>query len=186
MLYTGKGDDGKTKFFCCDQRLTKSSLVSEALGAVDEINSFLGWCKVKVDQESKLKNLGEEEIKKILEETQNGLFSVQAELAGASKFVSTELVEKMEKEISLVEKEIPAIESFIMAGGSELSAMFDYGRTIARRAERTVVKVKDQGEQEIQVETLAFLNRLSSLLYALARLVNFRLGVKESSPKYEK
>lgn len=186
MLYTGKGDDGKTKFFCCDQRLTKSSLVAEALGAVDEINSFLGWCKVKVGQEAKLKNLGEEEIKEIIEEIQNGLFSVQAELASASKFVSTELVEKMEKEISLVEKEIPAVKSFVMAGGSELSAMFDYGRTIARRAERMVVRVNDQKELVLRPETLAFMNRLSSLLYALARLANSRLGVQEISPKYEK
>ena len=183
MLYTGKGDDGKTKVFNCDQRLSKGSLVAETLGLVDEINSFLGWCKVKTKSEKKFGQVAGESLADLLAKVQNGLFSVQAELAGADKRVSAEQVERMEEIIAAVEKEIPPVKSFIVPGGCELSAMFDFGRTIARRTERMVVRAKEQ--MPIQSETLAFMNRLSSLLYALARLANHRAGISEEGPRYD-
>ena len=70
-----------------------------------------------------------------------------------------------------------------MPGGCELSAMFDFGRTIVRRTERMVVRAKER--IPIQPESLAFMNRLSSLLYALARLSNHRVGAGEEKPNYE-
>ena len=73
MLYTRKGDSGTTKTFGCDQRISKSSIIAEALGSLDEINSFLGLCKVKSDDEQK----------KIIHNIQKNLFIVQAELAGS-------------------------------------------------------------------------------------------------------
>ncbi|MFA5736631.1 MAG: cob(I)yrinic acid a,c-diamide adenosyltransferase [Candidatus Paceibacterota bacterium] len=180
MIYTGEGDDGKTKIFNCDQRLSKSSLIAEVLGSLDETNSFLGWCKTKTDNFGQI--VGENAID-LLARTQNGLFLVQAELAGADKKVSAEQVQRMEEIIAAIEKEIPPIKSFIVSGGCELSAMFDFGRTIARRAERMVVLAEEQ--MAIQPETLAFMNRLSSFLYALARLANYRFGIKDEKPKYD-
>ena len=82
-LYTGKGDDGTTKTFGCDQRISKSSAIAEALGALDEINSFLGLVKVK-SSGSGFK-LGENSFESLVHRLQENLFTVQAELAGADK-----------------------------------------------------------------------------------------------------
>lgn len=185
MLYTGKGDDGTTKIFGCDQRLSKSSLVTEALGSVDEINSLLGVCKAKACPRCFKIEVEDLDIEQIVEEMQNGLFSVQAELAGADKRVSSEEVTRMENWINLIEKELSTIDSFLVAGGNELAAMFDFARAIARRAERSVIKANDSGDVELKKNTLAFINRLSSLLYALARFVNYRAGIEEKSPEYQ-
>ncbi len=182
MFQTGKGDDGKTRVFGCEQRLSKGSLVTETLGSLDEINSFLGWCKARVVKENEFGQISGENLSDLLVKVQNGLFSVQAELAGADKRVSAEQVAKMEEVIAAVEKEIPPIKSFVVPGGCELSAMFDFGRTIARRTERMVVRAKER--ISIQPESLAFMNRLSSLLYALARLANYRAEVPEEEPRY--
>lgn len=174
MLYTGKGDNGKTSLYHCDQRLSKSSLVAEALGSLDEINSFLGWCKVKA--------MGQ--VLSQLSKTQDNLFSIQAEVAGAEKFVTRGDVEELESWIADIEKNLPEIKSFIVSGGSELSAMFDFARTIARRTERKVVAVAESKDVELKEETLAYLNRLSSFLYALARQANNEAGVEEKKPQY--
>lgn len=177
MAYTGKGDKGQTKLYHCDQRLSKSSKVAEALGTLDEINSLLGWCKTKA--------FFDKNISAVIEETQNCLFSVQAELAGAPKKLSRGALTKAETFIKNIDKELPPIKSFIVPGGTELSAMLDVARTVARRAERQTVSVFESGEVKLQASTLAYLNRLSSLLYALARLVNHRAGVGEKKPEYK-
>lgn len=174
MLYTGKGDKGKTTLYHCDQSLSKSSLVAEALGSLDEVNSFLGWCKVKA--------FGK--VSSQLTRTQDNLFSVQAEVAGAQKFVTESDVSELEAWIAEIEKGLPEIKTFIVSGGSELSAMFDFARTIARRTERKVIAVSEAQEIALKSETLAYLNRLSSFLYALARQANKEAGVGEEGPKY--
>jgi len=177
MLYTGKGDKGQTKLYHCDQKISKSSLVAEALGALDEINSLLGWCKTKAERGAT--------VASILEETQNNLFSAQAELAGAPKKLSSVAVKKVEALIKKIDKELPPVKNFIIPGGTELSAMLDVARTVARRAERQVVAVAETGDVKLSSSTLAFLNRLSSLLYALARLANHRAGIAERKPSYK-
>lgn len=188
MLYTGKGDKGQTKLYHCDQSLSKSSPVAEALGALDEINSLLGWCKIKAERGEtlslpKVSPRGATMIS-ILEEAQNNLFSIQAELAGAPKKLSRTAVTKIETLIEVIDRELPPIKSFVISGGTELSTMLDVARTVARRAERRVVAVAQTGEVKMSVNTLAFLNRLSSLLYALARLANHRAGVGDKKPSY--
>jgi cob(I)alamin adenosyltransferase len=175
MLYTGKGDDGKTGLYHCDQRLSKSSQVAEALGSLDEINSLLGWCKLKSPEEIALQ----------LTTVQDNLFSIQAEVAGAEKFVTSSDVTDLESWIAKIEKGLPEIKTFIIAGGSELSAMFDFARTIARRTERRVVAVSEAKEVALKPETLSYLNRLSSFLYALAREANKEAGVEEERPAYK-
>ena len=84
----------------------------------------------------------------------------------------------------MIDKELPPIKSFIIPGGTELSAMLDVARTVARGAERQVVAVAESGDIKLQSTTLAYLNRLSSLLYALARLVNHRAGIVDRKPTY--
>src|SRR3989338_6097841 len=167
MLYTRAGDKGTTKTFACDQRISKSSAVAEALGSLDETNSFLGFCKVH--PKAKNYKLQTKNFSDIVHKIQQNLFIVQAELAGAPKTITKEKVKEVEKLVDAVEKELPPIKTFFISGGTELAATFDVARTLARRAERRVVAVNESGTK-IGEDTLAYLNRLSSLLYALARL----------------
>ncbi len=183
-LFTGKGDGGTTKTYGCDQRVSKSSNIAEALGTLDEINSFLGICKEK----SRLgfavppNNIP---VHELVHQTQQNLFIVQAELAGADKRISHEKVTETGTIINEIEKLLPPITTFFISGGTELAAHFDFARTLARRAERRVVAVQEEGIRAISDDTRAYMNRLSSLLYALARLSNHLSGITEESPKYE-
>ena len=183
MLYTRKGDNGTTKTFGCDQRISKSSAVAEALGVMDEVNSYLGLCKVKAKEKGFL--VGEISFEKIIHDIQKNLFIVQAELAGATESISEKKVKEMESIVDDIEKQIPEVESFFISGSIELSAMFDFARTLARRAERRVVAVYEAGDVGIGKSTLGYLNRLSSVLYALARLSSHLSGIKEQSPDYK-
>ena len=182
MLYTRAGDKGTTKTFACDQRISKSSAIAEALGSLDEVNSYLGLCKVKAkDLGFKTKDLSFEEIVNVV---QQNLFIVQAELAGAPKSITKEKIIEVEKLVDTAEKEMPPIKTFFISGGTELAALFDVARTFARRAERRVVAAHEEGKIKIGADTLAYLNRLSSLLYALARLSNHKSGKLEEPPTY--
>ena len=183
MLYTGRGDDGTTKTFGCDQRISKSSAIAEALGALDEVNSFLGVCKVKSEETGY--SINSQQFRNIVHDIQQSLFIIQAELAGAGKSVNREKVTAAEELIGSIEKERPPLRTFFISGGTELAALFDTARTFARRAERRVVSVVETDGVAVSKETLAYLNRLSSLLYALARLSNHRAGVSEEPPSYQ-
>jgi len=184
MLYTRKGDDGKTKTFGCDQRISKSSAIAEALGTLDEINSYLGLCKIKVEKDNFILPDGTRAEKEI-ENVQNNLFIIQAELAGSKMSMTKEKVEEVEIIIDYIERELPEIKSFFISGGTKLAVYFDVARTMARRAERRVTEVVEEGKVEVSMETQAYLNRLSSLLYALARLTNHKFGITEESPNYK-
>ncbi len=177
MLYTGKGDGGTTTAFGCNQqRISKSSELPEALGSLDELNAYLGFVKMRAADS--------ERIGGILRETQETLFIIQAEVAGADKRVGKEIVLHVEKLVNDIEKEIPKLKGFSIAGGTELSALLDVARTLARRAERRVIAAKEAHLCEPASETMAYMNRLSSLLFALARLANHQAGVAEVVPHY--
>lgn len=178
MLYTRKGDNGTTKTFGCDQKISKSSAVAEALGSMDEVNSFLGLCKVK----SKEQGFNFEEI---IHDIQKNLFIVQAELAGSAGSITQDKVKEVESIIDDIENELPEINSFFISGSTELGALFDFSRTLSRRAERRVVAVYEAGDVGIGMHTLQYLNRLSSVLYALARLTSHLSGITEESPDYK-
>jgi cob(I)alamin adenosyltransferase len=182
MLYTGKGDNGKTKTFGCDQKISKSSAITEALGSLDEVNSFLGIVKVN-SKELRIKNY-ELRGDQIVESIQQNLFIIQAEVAGSDMKIGEDKLRECELLISEIEKELPPIKTFFISGGTELASLFDFARTLARRAERRVVDVFDGG-QNIGEFTLAYLNRLSSLLYALARVSNHCAGIDEEAPNYK-
>lgn len=177
MLYTGKGDTGTTSTFGCNQqRISKSSLVPEALGALDELNAFLGFVKMR--------SVGEPRIQGELRAVQETLFIIQAEVAGADKKVTKSTVREIENLIHTIEKEIPSIKGFSIAGGTELSALLDVARTIARRTERRIIAAVETQACVVSDETMAYMNRLSSLLFAFARLANHLKGVAEENPKY--
>lgn len=183
MLYTRKGDKGDTYFFDSKNRFSKSGERAEALGALDELNSLLGVCKAK-SREADIK-VNEQALPEIIEGVQQNLFIIQAALAGADKTITQEKVDAAEKIIDGIEKELPEIKTFFLAGGTELSGLLDYARAVSRKAERRVVKYLEMGEIEVAPEVRAYLNRLSSLLYALVRIVNFKSSAKETPPTYK-
>ncbi len=209
-LFTGKGDGGTTKVFDTEKgkRISKASPVAEALGSLDEVNSFLGLCKVKSAERGLYVGTVHPSFEYIVHELQEGLFTVQAEIAGADKRITPEKVEWAEDIINIIEKELPPITTFFISGGTpetlsdesdrgaaELAALFDFARTLARRAERRVVEVREpinplngkmkEEWRKVSEPSLAYLNRLSSVLYALARLSNHKSGIKESAPTYD-
>ncbi len=184
MLYTRKGDDGTTKTFGCDQRISKSGAIAEALGSLDEINSFLGLVKIKANKISFVLPTGEILLPETINQIQQDLFIIQAELAGAEKTISEEKVKWLEDIINGIEKILPPIKTFFVSGGTELATLSDIARTITRRAERRVVGVSEEKIQPVSKNTLAYLNRLSSILYAFARVSNHIAGIVEESPKY--
>lgn len=199
MLYTRKGDDGKTGLFStkggpasgwgCDQRISKSSAVAEALGALDETNSFLGLCKIKSEKENKkgstFLEIQGRTLESIIHDIQKNLFIIQAEIAGSEISIEEEKIKEIEKIIDDIEKELPPVKSFFIAGGKKLAVLFDIARTIARRAERRVIEVSEEKKVKVSESTKAYLNRLSSLLFALARLTNHKFGITEESPDYK-
>lgn len=183
MLYTGKGDKGETDLFACSTRISKSSAIAEALGSLDEVNSFLGFAKLGGKAAGFALSSGAR-FEDIVHELQQNLFIVQAEMAGTPMSVSETKVRQMEAWIGEIEKELPPIRNFFISGGTELAATFDFARTLARRAERRAVEAKEGGKN-LGEHTLAFLNRLSSVLYALARLSNHKSGITEQPPTYK-
>jgi cob(I)alamin adenosyltransferase len=185
MLYTRKGDLGTTNDLRSGpgERVSKSSCQTEALGSLDELNSFLGLVKIKAADISW--TVDGRLIAEIIQWCQNCLFTIQAEMAGADKRVGRSKVEELESLVDAIEEELPPIKTFFISGGTELAALFDISRTLARKAERRVVGENEDGEPKIDPFTLAFLNRLSSLMYALARLSNHKSGITEQPPTYQ-
>lgn len=191
MLYTRKGDDGTTKLFDSPQgvRIQKDDIIFDALGSVDELNSSIGYAKSITQEETSAYTLTihaqVQTLTEILETLQNTLFSVQAELAGSKDLISKSHIDYEEELIASVERAIPPITTFLIPGGDALSAYLDVCRTIARRAERDVIKSSLQHPNRVSESLIQFLNRLSSVLYALARFVNHTQNMHEKPPTYK-
>ena len=185
VLFTGKGDQGTTKLFDSGpgQRASKTSPIFECLGMLDELNTLVGWCKAGAPEDDLV--IQGRPLKTILHEVQDHLFTLQAEVAGAPKSVPLGSVESLSDLINKIEAEMPPIKTFLVPGATELSARLDIARAVARRAERRMVMVHESGERTLSDPSRAYANRLSSLLYALTRIVNHRAGVSENPPAYK-
>ena len=171
MHYTRKGDNGKTSI--CAGKISKDSPLLEALGCVDELNSYAGVCRAEANKN------GARDIANAVYELQNGLFILQAELARSDKKITRAHIDELETLIERAESEIPPQDSFIVTGETKLSAHIDTARAIARRAERRITALRLK-----KSEIPAYINRVSSLLYVLARLSALREGKKEQPPGY--
>jgi cob(I)alamin adenosyltransferase len=185
MLYTRKGDNGTTKTFGCDQRISKSSIVAEALGSLDEANSFLGLARART--QGKSFEIEKEKIifSDVILEVQQNLFIVQAEVAGAEFSIGEDKVKRVETIVDGIEKILPPIKNFFISGATKDGAVLDITRTLIRRAERRVIAAKEEGKIKVSAETLSYLNRLSSLLYALARIASHIEDIEEIKPDYK-
>src|SRR3989344_3092478 len=146
MLYTKKGDNGTTKLFNCPAgiRISKSSFIFEVLGTLDELNSSLGYVKVLSKKSNNTLSLETRKVsyEEILEILQQNLFCIQAELGGSDIHLTKNHINYLEKVIYEITTLLPPIKSFIITGGGETGAYLDISRSVARRAERQVVKLK--------------------------------------------
>lgn len=186
-LYTGKGDNGTSKLFNTPsgERLSKAGAVFGALGNVDEVNSFLGLCKIQAEEDGfRLGNSGPF-LSEIIHEVQETLFIIQAELAGSEVKLVDDKIREVEHIVEYIDNVLPEIKTFFISGGTKGAALFDTARTIVRRAERAIVNALETGNITPSANTVSYMNRLSSLFYALARYVNFLSGESEEAPKYK-
>jgi len=172
MVYTGRGDRGRTDL-SSGQRVSKSSERIQAYGTVDELNSITGLAASYT-----------EENKEELEEIQNELHILQAELANREPDVkiTQENIDRLEEKCDLYQKELPPLRDFILAGGCKSASHLQLARSVCRRAERKIV-VLDQDE-ELREEVLAYINRLSDLFFLMGRYENHINDVEEKNPRY--
>lgn len=177
MLYTRRGDDGTSGLLCGRERFSKCDAVYEALGALDELNSLLGICRTFAPRKKRSICIAYE-----IKAVQECLFIIQAELAGALKSILPVHIKRMERVISRIEVSIHIPHAFVIPGATKMSALLDYARAVSRKTERSVLLASKT--QSVSENTRAYLNRLSSLLYALARYAAETEGKKELSPQY--
>lgn len=180
-FFTGKGDDGTSGLFKLSQRLQKNDPIFDLLGILDELNSWLGLCKAYCQN---LKTKYSELIKSILEQTQEHIFIIQAEIAGSKKALTHSDLETIERLIHEIGQSLTPAQSFFLPGGCVLSSYLDITRTIARRCERIFIKAHEVHNFSNYTILTAYLNRLSSLLYVLVRYINQAEDITEKSPTY--
>ena len=175
-IYTRTGDDGSTGL-ADGSRVLKHSLRPQAYGSVDELNASLGLVFLCLDNK-KDENVFND-IKVLIRGIQNDLFDLGADLSTPiSKAkqsykplrITENQIKKIEKKIDEYNDELKPLNSFILPGGSEAASLIHLARTIARRAERDVSFLSS--EEEINKNSLVYLNRLSDLLFVLSRVLN--------------
>ncbi len=171
-LYTKTGDDGTTGLFG-GARVPKASARVDAYGTVDETNAAIGVARATRLDGS---------VDAVLELVQRDLFTLGAELAGTpgreAKLGMPALdqgdIERLELAIDAAEDACPPLKNFVLPGGSPQAAALHLARTVCRRAERAVLSLDDAPARK---ELVVYLNRLSDLLFALARRSNLAAGV---------
>ncbi|HKD37742.1 MAG TPA: cob(I)yrinic acid a,c-diamide adenosyltransferase [Pirellulales bacterium] len=171
-IYTKTGDRGETGLFG-GPRVRKDSPRIEAYGTVDELNAFLGFARCEPLPA---------EIDQFLSRIQSALFKVGAELAtpdparhGTSVIGGKEIAD-LERAIDRFDASLEPLKQFILPGGTRGAAALHVARTVCRRAERRVVALANSADGTISVDLIVYLNRLSDLLFVLARAVNAAAG----------
>lgn len=178
ILYTGHGDEGYTSLLGKD-RVPKYDLRPEAYGTVDEASSFMGV--VRADPAASGRT------KKLILEAQRDLWILMGELATAPGVklptqMTADRVVWLEMETDKIGAEIPPLTQFVVPGDTAISAWLDVARTVIRRAERCVARVMHEDALENE-EVIRYLNRLSSLLFALARYEEYLAGQRTTLAK---
>jgi len=174
-IYTKTGDSGETSLFD-KSRVSKADARVDAYGEVDELNACLGAARAaRLDAD----------LTGVIEQIQSELFAVGARLADPSRKIAprvekaavTEVeVTQLEMMIDRLDEQLPPLRRFILPGGSTAGALLHLARTVCRRAERRVVSL---GPGAVEPIIIVYLNRLSDLLFVMARVANQRAGTTE-------
>ncbi|MFB6281233.1 MAG: cob(I)yrinic acid a,c-diamide adenosyltransferase [Haloferacaceae archaeon] len=175
-IYTGRGDEGMTDLRDAS-RVAKTSERIEAYGTVDEANALIGT----------VRPTGHDDVDETLERVQNHLFVVQADFANPDPdeddpVLGEAHVDEVESMIDEADAELDPLDHFVLPGGSDAGAGLHHARAVVRRAERRAVALA--AADPVNDAAIVYLNRLSDLLFTLARLVNRREGVPEDRPTY--
>jgi cob(I)alamin adenosyltransferase len=174
-IYTRTGDDGTTSLGDMS-RTTKNDLRLIAYADVDEANCVIGVALAASDLSA--------DVRTVLLRIQNELFDVGADLCtpvvAAPEYpplrVETDYIERLESEIDAYNAELPTLRSFVLPGGTAASAHLHVARTVVRRAERATWAAMDEHGDEMSALPATYLNRLSDLLFVLARHANLEAG----------
>lgn len=177
-VYTKTGDKGLTSLIG-GERVSKASLRVDSYGDVDELNAVLGIIRSQgIDKE----------IDSLLVKIQNDLFIMGADLASPAGMevprVGTASILNLEKSIDKLLEELDPLEEFILPSGNSGGSYLHFARTVSRRAERKVAKLME--EEEVSDNVLVYLNRLSDLLFVMARVENQRAKFQETFVDFNK
>jgi cob(I)alamin adenosyltransferase len=177
-VITRTGDAGQTSLVG-GARVSKASLRVEAYGEVDELNSLLGLARAR---------LTDTQVDEVLGLIQNDLFTLGADLASPAEIevprISDSFVTTLEGFSEEFLNELEPLKEFILPGGSEAGAVLHVARCVARRAERRVVALAEH--EAVNGATVVYLNRLSDLLFIIARAVNRRANIPEKLTDFSK
>ena len=174
-IYTKTGDSGETSLFD-NTRVSKADARVAAYGEVDELNACLGAARAA---------LQDDDLTGALIVIQQELFALGARLADPSSRIAgrvtkaalpAEAIDRLEGTIDRLEGELPPLRRFILPGGGQAGALLHLARTVCRRAERHVVGL---GSEAVEGAVVVYLNRLSDLLFVMARTANHRAGLSE-------
>lgn len=171
-IYTRTGDDGDTGL-ATGERVAKHDARVEAYGTVDEVNAVLGVARLSCTHDP--------ELDAVLARIQNDLFDLGADLATPERGgplgweplrIVAAQVARLETEIDALNAPIPPLDSFVLPGGSALAAQLHVARTVARRAEREVGRLRAIAGEQVSDAAFQYLNRLSDLLFVASRRAN--------------
>ena len=179
-IYTKTGDDGETGLFG-GARVSKADPRVAAYGDVDELNAWLGFARSSLPESAA-------DLRSMLEQIQRDLFAVGARLADPAQKIAERVtkaavgpddIARLERWIDDLEAALPPLRHFILAGGSPAGAALHVGRTTCRRAERGMVGLLAADGAAFERELLVYMNRLSDLLFVMARSANHRAATPE-------
>ncbi len=167
-IYTRTGDDGTTGLGD-GSRTQKDSLRVEAYGTVDELNSAIGVLITQINEQA---------LGSILLDVQHDLFDLGGELCmPGTELIGDRHINRLEKELDAINADLPPLKDFILPGGSPAAAHAHLARTICRRAERRVIALARH--EEVNEPAIRYLNRLSDLLFVVARTIARTSGTGE-------
>lgn len=178
ILYTGTGDEGYTSLLGIE-RVPKFDPRPEAYGTVDEASAFMGL--VRADPAAS------ERSKKLILEAQRDLWLLMGELASSPsvelpKRLESDRIEWLEQETDKLGEDFPPLNQFVIPGDTRIGALLDVARTVVRRAERETARLLLEGDLK-NAHAVRYLNRLSSLLFAMARFEEHRLAGRTTLAK---
>ena len=165
-IYTRTGDKGETGL-SGGARVAKDSALMHAIGDIDELNSLLGLLVSKTQGD----------IASTIKIVQNDLFNVGGELSSTQVLITQEAISWVEEKLDGLNEDLPALKEFILPAGGEAASVCHLARSVCRRAERQLVTVNR--EQAINPELLAYINRLSDLLFVMARSITKQMNEEE-------
>lgn len=177
-IYTGRGDEGRTDLWASDERVSKTDPRIEAYGAVDEVIGLLGHAAVHCS----------DEVVQDLQQVQHQLHVLMAQLADkeekGDKRIAEQHTDHLEEAIDAYDAELDPVDSFLLPSGSEGGSLLHYARSVCRRAERRVVMLAEA--EGVEEHVLTYINRLSDLLFTLARYQNMVDGAEERTVDYSR